>query len=50
VPAVIWERSGDSYDDFPVPAAPFVNPIVVFLLGAICWFLVLKSRRLSLKR
>src|SRR5262245_45278788 len=33
VPVVVWERSGDSYDDFPVPAAPFMNPIVVLMLG-----------------
>jgi hypothetical protein len=45
VPLVVWERSGGSYADFPVPAAPFVNPIAVFMLGALCWFTALSTRR-----
>ena len=46
VPVVVWERSeSGNYLDFPVPAAPVVNPIVIFVLGALCLGIALLSRR-----
>ena len=49
VPVVVWERSDGGYDDFPVPAGPFMNAVVVFALGVIFWWGAVMSRRFLLR-
>ena len=46
IPVVIWERiESGSYIDFPVPAALVINPIVIFVLGALSWCAALLLRK-----
>src|ERR1041385_5942285 len=46
LPSIIWERRSDGgYDDFPGFTTLFLNPIAVFLIGAVCWLVIFVARR-----
>jgi len=48
IPMVVWEKAGDSWDDFPFPLAFVMNPAIMLILaGLFFWWVGWKIRRVK---